>query len=233
MRFIMVACGVSLTGLLGVLAACSSPTIRGLDLGDGDGGHVTATDPNKPKPSGSSGTSGAPSTTCGKICAAAASANCSKQSSCVDDCEADQSKVPAGCKTEGDALQECAAKATSFKCSSDGKPTVASGCDTEGNAFIQCVLGGGKKDSGAPTTGCGNLSSGIPACDTCQNANCCTEAAACSNDAACGDVINCLSTNNCSTQACYTMCENAHPAGKAHEQAFYACLGAKCSAPCQ
>ena len=149
MRFALIACGVSLLGL-GLATACSSPTIHTIDLTEGDGGTASSTNPTNPKPgtsggtSGTSGTSGATgNTTCDKICAAAASANCSKQSTCVADCEADAAKIPAGCKTEADALQACAAKATSFKCSSTGKPTVASGCDDEGNALLKCLTSGG------------------------------------------------------------------------------------------
>lgn len=80
---------------------------------------------------------------------------------------------------------------------------------------------------------CGNLTSGDAQCDACQTSKCCNEAAACSNNAACGDILDCLNTNNCTTQACFTMCENQYPAGKASEQAFFSCMSSKCSAACQ
>jgi hypothetical protein len=62
---------------------------------------------------------------------------------------------------------------------------------------------------------------------------CCAEAASCSGNADSGLIIDCISTNDCTTSACVTQCENAHPGGKASEQAFFGCLGAKCSTACQ
>ena len=208
-----------------------STEVRTIDFGEGG---TSTTDPTTPATGKDSGTTTttppANGTTCEKICAKAASANCSAQASCVSDCEADQAKIPAGCKAEADAVQECAAtKATTFECSSKGKPIVKGACDTEGNALVQCVLNGGKKDAGGPTD-CGNLTSGSATCDTCVNAKCCAEAFACSNDAAGGDVLDCFST--CSDSACFSKCEADHPAGVAKEKAFYNCLGTQCSAQC-
>lgn len=212
-------------------AACTS-TVRSIDLGGGD---ASPTDPALgagtgagTKTDGGSSTSGG--TLCEQVCAKAASASCSKQSSCVADCEADQKKVPDGCKAQAEDALECAAtKATKFECSSSGKPLAKDGCETESKALVDCVLGGGKTDAGPKD--CGNLSSGSAACDTCVNASCCAEAAACSGDAACTNILDCFSS--CTNSACYTTCENANPTGVAKERAFYGCLDSKCASACQ
>jgi hypothetical protein len=259
MRFVMFACGVSLAGL-GLVTACSSPTIRTLDLSElGDGGSQSVNG-NNPKPGSSGGTSGTTTsggtsgttgtTACDKACAAAASAKCSGQSSCVSDCEAQEAKVPASCKTQYDAVQACAATAK-FKCSSTGKATIASGCDTESNALVTCLTSGGSSGSSGTsgssggTSGssgssgssgganCGSFTTGSATCDSCQTSMCCAQGAACTANTACGDIIDCISTMNCTTQACVTQCEQAHSAGTATEQAFIGCMQTKCSAACQ
>lgn len=258
MRFVIFACGVSLAGVA-LVTACSSPTIRTIDLSglDGDGG-AQGVNGNQPKPGTSGGTSGATSggtsggtsgttgtTACDKACAAAASAKCSGQSSCVSDCKAQESKVPAGCMTEYDAAQACAATATSWKCGSNGKASVASGCDAESTALIKCLTSGGSSSGSSGTSGssgssgssggmnCGNFTTGSATCDACQTSKCCAQGAACTANAACGDIIDCMSTMNCTTQACVTQCEQAHSAGTATEQAFIGCMQTSCSASCQ
>lgn len=213
-------------------AACTT-SVRSVDFGDGG---LSPTDPALGAGTGGGtksdgGSSTEPGTLCEKVCAKAASTSCSKQSTCVADCEADQKKIPDGCKTQAEDALECAAtKATKFECSSSGKPLAKDGCETESKALVDCVLGGGKTDAGGPKD-CGNLSSGSAACDTCVNASCCTEAYACSNDVACGNILDCFS--GCTTAACYTNCENTYPAGVAKEKAFYGCLDSKCSSACQ
>jgi hypothetical protein len=42
-----------------------------------------------------------------------------------------------------------------------------------------------------------------------------------------------VSTQNCTTQACVTQCENTYPTGKAAEQAFIGCMQTSCSTQCQ
>ncbi|MBX3189781.1 MAG: hypothetical protein KF819_22340 [Labilithrix sp.] len=223
MRIGSFALCATLSGLLG-LVACSSTVVRSVDLSDA--GTSSTTDPNKPDDGGAKSAG----STCEKICAKAASADCAKKSSCVADCEADLEKIPAGCKEEADAAQECAAtNATAFKCSSSGKAIVEGGCDDEGMALLQCVTSGGK-DSGAPQ-GCGNISFGSAQCDACVTKNCCAQNAACSASSECLAILDCF--EGCTSNACYTACENAHPTGKAAEQAFYGCIQPTCNSACQ
>lgn len=232
------AFAVSLASLFAgsfAIGACTAHTIP-IDLSNvGDGTNPTPTADGGSSGSTSSGSSGKPSssggTICEKICAKAESAKCSGQSTCITDCEADQKKIPAGCQTEADAAQKCAAeKATHFQCSSSGKATVKGDCDTEGSALVQCVLGGGKPDSGGPKD-CGNLKTGDKTCDSCMEASCCSQLAACSGDKACLDIIDCAS--GCTDNACVTNCENAHSAGITKERALIGCMTTSCKTQCQ
>lgn len=206
-----------------VTSSPTDPAASGTDGGAGkDGGGGGAA---------SDGASGGGGSACERACAKSAGANCSAQASCVSDCEADLAKIPASCKDQADAAIECAGtKATAWKCDDKGKAVVTAGCDDETGALISCIVGGGQ-DAGGDGGSCGTLTSGKAACDTCVNNNCCAQAAACSSDAECGAILQCFSS--CNDDACYTKCENAHPSGVSHEQAFYTCLGTSCKAACQ
>jgi hypothetical protein len=233
---------VLLGGVVLVGVACTSTTTTTAGEPGSSSGGATPPSSGGGGGGGTGGGSGAKDggasggTICERVCDKAAAANCPAQSTCVKDCEADLGKIPASCKEQADAANECAAeRATSWKCSSKGRPQVDAGCDKESEALVSCVLGGG---GGGGTDGggggsCGNLSSGNAQCDTCVNSKCCAEATACSNDPACTDILGCFSTKNCADDACYTQCENAHPTGVQKEQAFYGCLGSSCKTACQ
>lgn len=210
-------------------ACTATQTTIPLDFGDA-GSSTNPTDPGSSGSSGTSGSSGKPAgTTCEKICEKAASAKCSGQSTCVADCEADQKKIPAGCKTEADAVQECAAtKASKFECNSKGKPVVKGDCDTEGNALVQCVLNGPKPDAGPKD--CGTLKTGDATCDTCMEAKCCSQLAACSGAKACTDLLDCY--GGCNDNACYAKCDTDHPGGVTASKAVFSCMSGSCSAQC-
>jgi hypothetical protein len=234
MRLSILAAVVSLAGLSSLFACTATGTKTIID-DTPDGGKTSSSNGTSPTPgsSSSSSSSGGGGTICDQVCAKAASANCSGQSTCVKDCESQQSQVPAGCKTQlDDALQCAASRATGFKCSSSGKAT-AQGCDTEGNALVQCMMNGGGSSSGGSSSGgggnCGNITTGVAACDTCVTSNCCAQNAACGND--CFAILQCF--QNCTDNACYTQCENQHPAGVSQEQALLSCVSSNCSSVCQ
>lgn len=245
MRFALIACGVSLLGL-GLATACSSPTIRAINLTE-DGGPATSTSPTNPKPGttsgGTSGSSGTPTgnSTCDKNARGRRERQLLEAVPRASPTARPTPRGSSGLQTEGDALQACAAKATSFKCSSAGKPTVASGCDTEGQALLTSTNGGsssgssGSSSSGGSSGGnCGNLQSGVAACDTCQAAKCCAQARACSANAACGDILSTASPpTTARRRRASRHARTTTPAGKAAEQAFYGCLETNCSTRCQ
>lgn len=217
--------------LLGSIAGCSASGAATGEPTSSSGG-TTPSDGGTTTPGKDGGTT-ATGSACERSCAKAEGAKCSGQATCVADCEADLTKIPASCKDLAAALTECAASKGTFSCNSKGKATVSAGCDDEGNALVACVLGGGK-DAGADGGGsCGNLTSGSAACDSCVNQKCCAQAAACSNDAECTAILQCFGTCSPTDNACFTACENKHASAIAKEQAFYGCLGTSCKAQCQ
>ncbi len=233
MRFTLMTAVVSFASL-GVLFACSvSAPSNPFPISDEAGtvpvGSGTTKAPSTPtKPSGGG-------STCEKICEKAASANCSKQSTCVADCEKDQKSIPSTCQDEVDDANACAQKSsTTFKCSSSGKAT-AVGCDTEAKALLTCITSGtpsssgGTSSGGTPPASCG-LTSGDKTCDTCLDTSCCTQSTSCSGNSECMAILTCF--GSCNDDACFTACETSHPTGKTAEQALFTCMGSSCNAEC-
>lgn len=222
---------LSAFGTAGIVACTSHTTTSIVEDGGSDDTTDTA-DGGKTQTKADSGNSNAGGSLCEKMCAKAEAANCSKQSSCVSDCEKQLDSVPAACKSKADALIECGAtKATGFKCSSSGAAT-ASGCDDEGTALLACIQNPGADDD-AGTGSCGTLQTGDATCDTCAEKNCCTEMATCSNNADCLAVLDCFSTQKCNDDACYEACEAQHPNGTNDELSMFQCLAQSCQTQCQ
>ena len=227
---------------LGLAAGCTVTTTQ-TDFGLGDGGLFgdVRTDAKSGSSSSSSntGSGSGGSGSCSDFCAKAASASCPEQSTCESDCQTQTSKVPSACSDAWDAVLACgASKGTFTSCDSNGKPKLT-GCDQETQDFITCLSSGGTgtgtgtKDAGGGTTGgsCGSLQTGNATCDSCMTAKCCSQGGACSNDSECLAILDCF--GNCSSNSCYTTCENQHPSGVSDEQALYACMQSSCATPCQ
>lgn len=233
-KSLALAFGLGALGTASIVACSVTTTSSGPDLGDG-GGNGGSSQPTKAD-SGTSGGGGGGGTSCERMCEKAASASCSKQSSCVSDCQKQLDSIPAACKDKGDALIECGAThATSFTCRSDGSAS-ASGCDAEGTALFSCLQnpgggGGGDTDSGASS--CGTIKVGSSAaCQACSDQNCCNEKAACTGNTECMAILDCFATKNCNDEACYQACEDQHPTGKSAELAMSTCISDGCDSKC-
>lgn len=218
-----------------VACTATAETIPGSPTATNDAGRGTSVDDDETKDGGSSKSSSGSSggSICEQLCEKGASASCAKQSTCVADCETELKQIPAGCKEQADAANECAiGRGTGWKCSSKGRPQVSGGCDDEAQALVDCVLNGGAGGGGGGNGSCGTLTSGSQTCDACVQQKCCSIQKACSDDAECVAILDCF--NDCNDDACFTQCEQDHPSGVAKEQALYGCIsGPKCGQACK
>jgi hypothetical protein len=218
-RLVGVVSGAWVIGLVAAPAACTSSTRvisdgsgTSQDAGGGSDGASTSETPSKERTGD----------LCADSCAAAASADCENQGSCVDDCEKQMGQIPAGCQEQLEAAVECAIEEGTFECNASGK-AIAKGCDAEGNELFACLQSGGNT---GPSK-CDELETGVPTCDACMDAKCCAQETACVDEPQCTDYFDCRQ-NGGSPDAC----QSSFPAGAAAAAAITQCMSQQCASQC-
>jgi len=77
---------------------------------------------------------------------------------------------------------------------------------------------------------CGEFSSDIPGCQSCEDNTCCAQSAACAANKACADLNLCVS--NCfGAASCPTDCQTQYPQGATDFQALFSCNN-QCASAC-
>jgi hypothetical protein len=158
----------------------------------------------------------------GSCCAAGtacgSNADCTDLLNCIGSCAANDTACVQSCASGSpggvsdlQAFQQCIQSECSAECS-----------DTSGGG------GGGGGGGGM----CGDLATGVAACDTCLDTNCCSQNMACSGSMACLGYLDCLSTMNCTTTACADGCSASNPGGASLLNALDSCMSSKCSTQC-
>lgn len=166
---------------------------------------------------------GAPS--CSTVCANAYAAGCSEPGACGA-CEELRILTPTSCSGQLTALETCAASAT-FTCDPEGR-AYAAACDMPSTAWRSCVEGVYPRAFGSadPSTA---VCPGQPAdaCDQCLRTACCAPYLDCAADPECLALLTC--SNVCTTTACQTSCDRAHPSAILLHRALIGCAVPNCT----
>lgn len=156
---------------------------------------------------------------CGALLQPSASCGaCTDQSCCAE------AKACAGdpaCQEASDCLAACTNEACRAQCAQ-----FYSLPDTL-IALRSCRVGACAAACGSS---CGEHTSPIPGCQSCEDTSCCAQSAACAANTACADLNLCVS--NCfGSASCPTDCQTRYPQGATDFQALFSCNN-QCASAC-